>query len=74
MNSCLDNINIDELEIVFIGNTVLEQVAVDVDVTDPRLKRLIARMETLMLRQNGVGIAAPQLGIPLRLFNQIVKR
>ena len=68
MNSCLDNINIDELEIVFIGNTVLEQVAVDVDVTDPRLNRLIARMETLMLRQNGVGIAAPQLGIPLRLF------
>jgi peptide deformylase len=68
MNPCLDNINIDELEIVFIGNAVLEKVAVDVDLNDQRLSQLIARMKTLMLRQNGVGIAAPQLGVPLRLF------
>lgn len=68
MNSCLDDVLIDKLEIVYIGNETLEKVAQDVDIRDARIAKLIARMEQLMIQESGVGIAAPQLGIPLRLF------
>lgn len=55
--------------IVEAGDPVLRTVTAEFDgqVDDDTLVRLIAVMRTTMLDAPGVGLAAPQIGIPLRL-------
>lgn len=39
------------------------------DIASPRLGKIIADMKALLIKEeDGVGIAAPQIGIPLRIF------
>jgi peptide deformylase len=47
---------------------VLRSVCEPVDTFDRALCELVEEMRQLMLRHEGVGLAAPQAGIPLRLF------
>ena len=47
---------------------VLKQVARPVAELDPWIDQVIERMISLMINHEGVGLAAPQVGIPLRLF------
>ena len=56
------------LPIIGYGDPVLRKVGVDIDANDPTLKKTIADMYETMYNANGVGLAAPQVGLPIRLF------
>jgi peptide deformylase len=53
--------------IVKYGQAVLEKPAAAVTEFDGKLDKLVADMFDTMYAANGVGLAAPQVGIPLRL-------
>ncbi len=53
--------------IVKFGNPVLEKAAEKVSVFDEELKKLIADMFESMYAAKGIGLAAPQIGIPRRI-------
>lgn len=52
----------------FPNDRVLRQKAKRVPSTDGSLQRLIDNMIQTMQRANGVGLAAPQVGVPLRVI------
>ena len=54
--------------IVIHGNPVLHRPAAPVTAFDEQLKELIADMYETMDASHGVGLAAPQIGVGLRLF------
>lgn len=56
------------LPIIGYGDPVLRKVGVDIDVNDPTIKETIANMYDTMYNAHGVGLAAPQVGLPIRLF------
>lgn len=56
------------LPIYAYGHPVLKQVAQDIDRDYPDLNSLIANMWDTMYNAEGVGLAAPQVGLPIRLF------
>ena len=57
------------LKIARMGHPVLLQRAEDVpDPTLPELRRLVRDMAETMLDAQGIGLAAPQVHLPLRLF------
>ncbi|WP_231426611.1 MULTISPECIES: peptide deformylase [Pedobacter] len=57
-----------KLPIVAYGDPVLKKIGTDIDEDYPELKELIANMFDTMYYANGVGLAAPQIGLPIRLF------
>lgn len=56
------------LPIVAYGEPVLRKVAKDITPDYPKLEELIANMWETMYNAHGVGLAAPQIGLPIRLF------
>lgn len=56
------------LPIVAYGDPVLRKIAQDIDKDYPELDKLIANMWETMYKANGVGLAAPQIGLAIRLF------
>lgn len=54
------------LEIKTAGDPVLKKISVNVDKIDKRIKRLLDDMAETMYKYEGVGIAAPQVGVSLR--------
>lgn len=48
--------------------TVLRRRAEPVEKIDGDIRRLVDKMIDIMLEKKGVGLAAPQAGVPLRLF------
>lgn len=56
------------LPIVAYGSPVLRKVAEDITKDYPSLDKLIADMWETMYNSNGVGLAAPQVNVPIRLF------
>jgi peptide deformylase len=56
--------------IVAYGDPVLKTLAKDIDPNDTQLdlKKLVADMYETMYHANGVGLAAPQIGLAIRLF------
>ncbi len=56
------------LPIYAYGQPVLKKVASDVPPEYPGLSELIANMWETMYAADGVGVAAPQIGQPIRLF------
>ena len=56
------------LPIVAYGHPVLRKVAEDITADYPELDKLIADMWETMYHSNGVGVAAPQVNKPIRLF------
>ena len=56
------------LPITLFGNPVLRRETQDVDMSKEELAELIANMFETMYSANGVGLAAPQVGMSLRLF------
>jgi len=50
------------------GEPVLRQVGVDITLEYPNLKEVIANMYDTMYNAYGVGLAAPQVGLAIRLF------
>lgn len=56
------------LPIYAYGQPVLRQETADIDKNYPKLKKLIADMFETMYASDGVGLAAPQIGLGIRLF------
>ncbi len=65
------------LPVVAYGNPILRKVCEDITPSWPDLEKLIADMWETLYHTNGVGIAAPQVNKPIRLFlvdtDQLVK-
>lgn len=55
-------------EIVRYGNKVLVEPTKEVSEFNDEIKELIKHMYELMAEANGAGLAATQIGLPLRLF------
>ena len=56
------------LPIVAYGSPVLRKVCEEITPDYPELDKLIADMWETMYNSNGVGLAAPQINVPIRLF------
>ncbi|MCP9201079.1 peptide deformylase [Gramella sp. GC03-9] len=56
------------LPIVAYGDPVLKKKAKEIDQDYPKLDELIDNMWDTMYNAYGVGLAAPQIGLPIRLF------
>jgi peptide deformylase len=57
-----------KLPIIAYGDPVLRKKAVDIDGNYPGLQELISNMFDTMYGASGVGLAAPQIGLAIRLF------
>ena len=55
------------LPIYLYGQPVLRKVSADIEKDYPNLKELIANMFETMEEANGVGLAAPQIGLAIRV-------
>ena len=55
-------------EIVYLGDPVLRAPAEDVTVFDADLRALIRDMFETMYHADGIGLAAPQIGLPIRVI------
>ena len=55
------------LPIYVYGQPVLRQETEEIDQNYPNLKQLIADMFETMQQADGVGLAAPQIGLSIRL-------
>lgn len=56
------------LPIYAYGSPVLRKKCTDIDPNYPGLQELIANMYETMYESNGIGLAAPQIGLPIRIF------
>ena len=56
------------LPIIAYGDPVLRKVADYIDKDFPKFEELVANMWDTMYNASGVGLAAPQIGLPIRLF------
>jgi len=56
------------LPIVAYGDPVLKKIAAEIDQSYPDLHHLVQNMFETMYKAKGVGLAAPQIGISIRLF------
>lgn len=61
-------INIDKCRITHYPAQVLAERAQPVEKIDDNVHRLVEKMTDIMLKNKGVGLAAPQAGVSLRLF------
>lgn len=60
--------NLDKLRIVYFPAPILNEVAEPVESFDDDLAALAERMLVLMHEGEGIGLAAPQVGLGIRLF------
>ena len=56
------------LPIIGYGDPVLRKVCTDISADYPNLKQTVADMYDTMYNAYGVGLAAPQVGLPIRIF------
>ena len=56
------------LPILAYGDPVLRKVGKEITADYPELNTLLDNMWETMYKANGVGLAAPQVGLPIRLF------
>lgn len=56
------------LPIIGYGDSVLRKKGEDITADHPELKQLVSNMFDTMYNASGVGLAAPQIGLPIRLF------
>lgn len=56
------------LPIYLYGQPVLRKIAQDITPEYPNLKELIGNMFDTMYNADGIGLAAPQIGLDIRLF------
>ncbi len=56
------------MDIRTYGDTTLRRQAKPIDTIDDEVRNLCQLMVEVMIRENGVGLAAPQIGISKRIF------
>ena len=61
-------IDVDKCRITRYPATVLQGRAQPVETVDETIRRLVDKMAEIMIEHKGMGLAAPQAGLPLRLF------
>jgi len=61
-------IDIEKCRITHYPAEVLGKAAQPVEKVDDSIRQLVEKMKDIMLANKGVGLAAPQAGVPLRLF------
>ena len=61
-------IDVDKCKITYYPATVLRGRAAPVEKIDENIRRLVAKMGEILVEKKGIGLAAPQAGVPLRLF------
>ncbi|MEN9360483.1 MAG: peptide deformylase [Verrucomicrobiota bacterium] len=57
-----------DLEVKIFGSKVLRRKAEPVTAIDQQIRDLAARMVKCMYEEEGIGLAAPQVGVSLRIF------
>ena len=62
------------LPIVAYGDPVLRKETEEIDANYPDLKQLIADMFETMYHSKGVGLAAPQIGLPIRIREEVSRK
>ena len=62
------SLDVDSLKVVNYPDPVLRRVADPVPEVDDLVRSVAARMVALMHQHRGVGLAAPQVGLPWRMF------
>jgi peptide deformylase len=50
------------------GSPVLRRVSEEISTSYPKLKEFVADMFETMAHSDGIGLAAPQVGVPIRMF------
>jgi peptide deformylase len=73
MDSAHNGVPLDTLQIVNLGSDILRRKAAPVTVFDQRLEETTARMIAMLDKAQGIGLAAPQVGIGERFFVVHVK-
>jgi peptide deformylase len=61
-------IDIEKCRITHYPAMVLAKPAEDVERIDESIKKLVEKMTDIMLEHKGIGLAGPQVGVPLRIF------
>ncbi|UCG46790.1 MAG: peptide deformylase [Phycisphaerales bacterium] len=61
-------IDVDNCRITHFPAEVLARRAKPIEEIDDNIRRLVSKMIDIMLENKGVGLAAPQAGVSLRLF------
>jgi len=61
-------IDIEKCRLTHYPADVLAKRAQPVENIDDNIRRLVKKMTDIMLKNKGIGLAAPQAGVPLRLF------
>ena len=67
-NEMREMIDIEKCRITRYPAGVLADRAKPVEKIDDTIRRLVEKMTDIMLENKGVGLAAPQAGVSLRLF------
>lgn len=62
------NIKLMKYPVTVYGDTLLRKKAKEIKSDDPKLKEIIENMWETMYYSDGVGLAAPQVGLSIRLF------
>jgi peptide deformylase len=52
----------------FLGDPVLRERCVEIDDVDDEVRDLIIDLRDTMYSEDGIGLAAPQIGVPVRVF------
>jgi peptide deformylase len=61
-------IDLDKCQMTHYPARVLAKRAEPIDKIDENIRKLVEKMTDIMLENKGVGLAAPQVGVPLRIF------
>jgi peptide deformylase len=61
-------IDVEKAEMTFYPAAVLSKRAEPIEKIDDSIRRLVEKMADVMVERKGVGLAGPQVGLPLRLF------
>ncbi len=61
-------IDIEKCRITHYPAEVLAHKAKPVETIDENIRQLVKKMTEIMIEYKGIGLAAPQAGVPLRLF------
>ncbi len=64
----LSQLDLASLKVVKFPTPLLQQPSAKVEQFDDDLSALVERMFEVMYASSGVGLAAPQVGVPIRLF------
>ena len=57
-----------KLKLAYYGNSILRKRAEEIPAVTEEIKQIVQEMDRVMHENNGAGLAAPQVGLSLRLF------